>query len=278
MELTVSPNFKDKSPAFADEAAKKAALRKTNELLSSLGFFRNLILEHEPQKADVWTHLGLLEHGVSELSELTGYDGMLRKDREARFAETRAANIKIRELEAALGAGTGPDAVGAGIAHYMGVLGTFYSACGFRYASMDPTRWGIHAEFTHELTKTVKRSPFADKKLMAMAVLSCGFIPKQKGWDLERDQFHDSLLDTDRNRKRIVELYAAAFPGDIVREFRSVRDGDKYYLKHEITVGWNNLAAWETRIRQTAKERGLPEDAEFQEETALPDATKFRIP
>lgn len=278
MELTVSPNFKDKSPAFADEAAKKTALKKTNELLSSLGFFRNLILEHEPQKADVWTHLGLLEHGVSELSELTGYDGMLRKDHEARFAETRAANIKVRELEAALGAGTGPDAVGAGIAHYMEVLGTFYSACGFRYASMDPTRWGIHAEFTHELTKTVERSPFADKKLMAMAVLSCGFIPKQKGWDLERDQFHDSLLDTDRNRKRLVELYAAAFPGDIVRGFRSVRDGDKYYLKHEITVGWNNLAAWETRIRQTAKERGLPEDAEFQEEPALPDATKFRIP
>lgn len=278
MELTVSPNFKDKSPAFADEAAKKTALRKTNELLSSLGFFRNLILEHEPQKADVWTHLGLLEHGVSELSGLTGYDGMLRKDRETRFAETRAANIKIRELEAALGAGTGPDAVGAGIAHYMEVLGTFYSACGFRHASMDPTRWGIHAEFTHELTKAVERSPFAEKKLMAMAVLSCGFIPKQKGWDLERDQFHDSLLDTDRNRKRIVELYAAAFPGDIVREFRSVRDGDKYYLKHEITVGWNNLAAWEARIRQTAKERGLPEDTEFQEEPALPDATKFRIP
>lgn len=278
MELTVSPNFKDKSPAFADEAAKKTALKKTNELLSSLGFFRNLILEHEPQKADVWTHLGLLEHGVSELSELTGYDGMLRKDREARFAETRAANIKIRELEAALGAGTGPDAVGAGIAHYMEVLGTFYSACGFRYASMDPTRWGIHAEFTHELTKTVERSPFADKKLMAMAVLSCGFIPKQKGWDLERDQFHDSLLDTDKNRANLRAMYADVFPGDGVREFRSVRDGDRYYLKHEITVSWENLAAWEAKIRQVAKEQNLPEDAEFQEEPALPDATKFRVP
>lgn len=278
MELTVSPNFKDKSPAFADEAAKKAALKKTNELLSSLGFFRNLILEHEPQKADVWTHLGLLEHGVSELSELTGYDGMLRKDREARFAETRAANIKIRELEAALGTGTGPDAVGAGITHYMNVLGTFYSACGFRYASMDPTRWGIHAEFTHELTKTVERSPFADKKLLAMAVLSCDFIPSLKDWDLERDQFHDNLLDTDKNRANLRAMYADVFPGDGVREFRSVRDGDMYYLKHEITVSWENLAAWEAKIRQVAKEQNLPEDAEFQEEPALPDATKFRIP
>ena len=46
MELSVSPNFRDKSPAFTDGDAKKAALRKTNELLSSLGFFRNLILEH----------------------------------------------------------------------------------------------------------------------------------------------------------------------------------------------------------------------------------------
>lgn len=263
MKLTVSSNFNDKSPAFADEAAKKAALKKTNDLLSSLGFFRNLILEYEPKKADVWTHLGLLEHGIVELSELTGYNGMLQKEHEARHAEVRVANIRIRELEAELGAGTGPDAVGSGIAHYMEVLGTFYSACGFRYASMDPTRWGIHADFTHELSKTVERSPFADRKLLAMAILERDFIPGLENWELEHDQFHDNLLDTDKNRANLRAMYADVFPGDEVREFRSIRDGNMYYLKHEITVSWNNLAAWEAKIRQIAKEHNLPEDAEF---------------
>lgn len=252
-ELTfpVSPNMTDRTPAFADAAARDAAVRATNDALSQLSFFRELLVKHEPRRSDVFTHVGLLEHCLVELSRVTGYDGMTLQENERRHAELRAANNEIFELRRQVGQQVTATAISNGMAHYERVFATWWAAHGFRFADTSFTTTGIRATVGHELVNTTPRSSFADKRLLRIAAASTAMIDEPE-FDVLPDQFHSELLDSDRNRGAIIAEYARSLPGARVTGFSSVLDGENFYLRHDVLVPYEALENYAARLNEAA--------------------------
>lgn len=66
-----------------------------------------------------------------------------------------------------------------------------------------------------------------------------GIVPinKREDWDIFEDQFHDELLDTDKNRKNLENLYEKYLPGFRIWKFESHRnDYGHFVLRHTVYV------------------------------------------
>lgn len=261
MNLPVSPYLTDKSPAFKTADQRANAIVELGETLSALSFFKQTVESMAPPAsvADVYTHLSLLEHHLTELSRLTGYDGMCTKENEARYAEIRAANQKIRELEAQLGSTMTGDAVASGVRHYLNVLGTWWSAAGFRYAKMEPTQWGISAEFSSEVILHEREStPYADSALLIKANGKVDPITTDD-FDVREDKYHGDLLDTDRNKKALDALFRKYFPEAYITGFRSHHDSSQFCLRFTVYFNYKELEAWEKTLDSESESgKGAP--------------------
>lgn len=250
MELKIPAAMTDASPAFTSAAVRAQAIGEINDAIRSLQFFRTRCMDGSAlaRASDVYTHLSLLEHHVAELSRLTGYDGMLLKETEARHAELRAANEKIRELEAMLGQTMTGTAVRAGIKHYLDVLGTWWSAMGFRYAKMEPGQWCISAQLSEEIVRPSSESAtYADKTLLPLASAATQPVT-DKAYDLKQEIYHAGLLDTDRNKTTLQTAVLSAFPNAQVSGFQSHRDNDVFLLRTTILVDYEDLECWEKSL------------------------------
>ena len=241
--LPVSPEMTDRTPAFDTIEKKTAALKTVDEAITSLAFFKKLLSDHEPRRSDIFTHLGLLEHTLVELSEVTGYDGMTARENERRYAELRAANARIRELETKIGDQVSADAVSTGIDRYSRIFGAWWAARGFKYADMTPNQWGIRAKVDDELVNGEPHRTFADEKLLKLVVAATTRFTAPE-FDVDPGQFHSNLLDTDRNRAAIIAAYAESLPGARVNGFTSVVEDGKFYLRHDVTVPYEDLERW----------------------------------
>lgn len=250
MELKIPAAMTDASPAFTSAAVRAQAIGEINDAIRSLQFFRTRCMDGSAlaRASDVYTHLSLLEHHVAELSRLTGYDGMLLKETEARHAELRAANEKIRELEAMLGQTMTGTAVRAGIKHYLDVLGTWWSAMGFRYAKMEPGQWCVSAELSEEIVRPgSERSTYADKTLLPLASAATQPVT-DKAYDLKQEIYHGCMLDTDRNKANLRLALLKDFPNARVSGFQSHRDGDSFLLRTNVLVDYEDLERWEKSL------------------------------
>ena len=66
-----------------------------------------------------------------------------------------------------------------------------------------------------------------------------GIVPinKREDWDIFEDQFHDELLDTDKNRKNLEKLYKKYLPGFRIWKLESHRnDYGHFVLRHTVYV------------------------------------------
>ncbi len=253
--LKINPAFTDRTPAFKDHSAKITAVNELEQTISSLHFLRGLLINHDPYKSDIFTHLGLLESHLNELSKLTGYDGMVAKEHERRHAEIRAANLRIRELETQLGDRVTPQVIFSGLKHYEAVFGTWYAAHGFHYAKTEISPMGLRIEMDDELAIDEPDDCFADKRLLPYARKSIRMITDDCTFEFQKDQFHANLLDTDRNRRMLQGLYGTAFHNSVIHGFRSHCDGGRYYLRHEAFVPYEDLAAWEKSVCPDCQEK-----------------------
>lgn len=90
--------FKDESPLLLSGKEKENVIKKINEEISCLLFFRDLIQEEKAVVTNVWTCLGLNESYHSDLSKMVGYNSILAKEKEERHKEIRDKNEEIRKL------------------------------------------------------------------------------------------------------------------------------------------------------------------------------------
>lgn len=255
MHLTVPAAMTDASPAFTSAEVKAKAIGELNDAIQSLQFFRIRCLDTAApaRVSDVFTHIGLLENHIAELSRLTGYDGIILKEKEARHAELRAANTKIRELESMLGQTMTGAAVRAGIKHYLDVLGAWWSAMGFQYAKMEPGPWCISAELSDEIIRPGhERSSFADKDLLPLAMSAVTPVHSDM-YDLKQEPYHDNLLDTDKNKSTLQSALLQAFPNARISGFHIHRDGDLFLLRTNILVDYEDLECWEKNLSSTVE-------------------------
>lgn len=247
-KLDTSPNMRDKSPLFQNQTDKQAATKIIEQINQSMGLFKAFI-NLEPTKSDAFIHLSLLENYLAKLSKLTGYDGMIAKEQEQKYAEIRAANLKIHELESLLGSQVSANAVAAGMQHWENVFRAWYEASGFHYADIKMNPYVIRADFSDELTNEPKTRRLATKEILEKITGHVHFITDDSSWDIEHDRFHSNLLDTNKNKQNIIQLFTRTFPNSTIHEFKAHKDSEKYYLSFDAVIPWDDLDKYWSSIK-----------------------------
>ena len=88
--------FNDETPLILKEEEKKNVIKKTNESLSCLMFFKDLIQEDKTVMTNVWSCLGLNESYHIDLSKMVGYDSILAKEK---MNDIKKSEKRMRESE-----------------------------------------------------------------------------------------------------------------------------------------------------------------------------------
>lgn len=270
-ELTTPPSMHDKTILFNDYESKTKALTVIQKIKQSANFFEELIRQFEPRKSDAFVHLGLLESYLTELSKLTGYDGMVIQENKRRYAELKAANDRIRELEKQIGNQVSTEAVSTGIRRWENIFCAWYEAHGFRYADVEMGPYVIRAEFSEELVNAPRARHLSDEELFNELVNCVPFITDNPDWDIEHGQFHSNLLDTKANKLNLIQLFKDAFPNANIHEFKARKDGEQYYLRFSVAIPWSDLGAWYKKLPAENQDRNAESqdgNAESQDENA----------
>lgn len=235
--------FQDESPLLLSGKEKEEAIKKINEEISCLLFFRDLIQEEEAVVTNVWTCLGLNESYHSDLSRMVGYDSILAKEKEERHKEIREKNEEIRKLTEQRGKEVTPEAIQGALRRYEDIFRAWYDNEGFRYASISNlSAYGMTAELTSEMNFRDSEKYDSDiyKKIWTE---NSGTEEKiDDGWDIYKSQFHAELLDTENNKKRINELFLRCFPNTRIFKFTGRKnDYNGFSLRTEIHITYSDL-------------------------------------
>ena len=240
-ELQTPPEMQDRSPLFTDPDKQQDTIKTVTECIHSLQVFYALMTESAPQKADAYTHLKLFENYLHDLSILTGYDSMLKAEFDRRYAEIRAANNRISDLESQIGSQTTPDAIASGMRHFENVFRAWYEGIGFRYGDIKFTNSGLTVNIDQELQNDNAKPRIADKTIYEAVWPYTVLITNDPAWDVDKDRFHSNLLDTDKNRTNILQLYTHTFPNASVHKFESYKESKHFYLRHAVHVPWADI-------------------------------------
>lgn len=235
--------FQDESPLILSEKEKEDVLKKLNEEISCLLFFRNLILEDNVVLENVNTFMGLNESYHSDLSKMVGYDSILAKEKEKRYAEIREKNKKIRELTEQRGKEVTPQAIQGALKRYEDIFRAWYENEGFEYASISNlSAYGMTVELTASMN--FRDSEKYDNEIYKkIRTENSGTENKiSDGWDIHKSQFHAELLDTENNKNRIHDLLLKHFPNAKISKFTGRRNDYKgFSLNTEIHISYSDL-------------------------------------
>lgn len=236
--------FQDESPLLLSGKEKENVIKKINEEISCLLFFRDLIQEEKAVVTNVWTCLGLNESYHSDLSKMVGYDSILAKEKEERYKEIRAKNEEIRKLTEQRGKEVTPEAIQGALRRYEDIFCAWYENEGFNYASISNlSAYGMTAELTSEMNfrdftrydhDEIYKKIWTENKSTEEKIDS--------GWDIYKSQFHAELLDTENNKKRINELFLKCFPSIRIFKFTGRKnDYNGFSLNTEVHITYSDL-------------------------------------
>lgn len=243
------PVYNDRTPVTLTPEKQGTIMKSIKTITSALAFFTARMAQNNVKNTDVDTCMGLLEHNVADLSKATGYDGILAKEVEERHAEIRKLNKRIRELEEERGKAVSATAVSAAIRRYEDVFRAWYESCGFRYASIEYSAYGFRADFSAELNHVRERHLARSNEELARFAKMTTFIPESADWDVIKDDYHDELADTDKNRQNLIRLFTEAFSDVIVNEFKGRKnDFGSFSLRINVYVSYEDIEKLERRL------------------------------
>lgn len=235
--------FQDESPLLLSGKEKETVIKKINEEISCLLFFRDLIQEEKAVGTNVWTCLGLNESYHADLSKRVGYDSILAKEKEERYKEIREKNEEIRKLTEQRGKEVTPEAIQGALRRYEDIFRAWYDNEGFRYASISNlSAHGIIAELTSEMrfSNSERYDNEIYKKIWTENIGTENKI--DDGWDIYKSQSRAELLDTENNKKRINELLLRCFPNARIFKFTGTEnDYNGFSLRTEIHITYSDL-------------------------------------
>lgn len=235
--------FQDESPLLLSGKEKEEVIKKINEEISCLLFFRDLIQEEKAVVTNVWTCLGLNESYHLDLSRMVGYDSILAKEKEERHKKIREKNEEIRKLTEQRGKEVTPEAIQGALRRYEDIFRAWYDNEGFRYASISNlSAYGMTAELTSEMNFRDSEK-YDDEIYKKIWTENSGTEEKiDDGWDIYKSQFHAELLDTENNKKRINELLLRCFPNTRIFKFTGRKnDYNGFSLRTEIHITYSDL-------------------------------------
>lgn len=217
---------------------KEKVLTCLTKLYQSLEFFYQLANDNNLSKENVKTHMELFESYFTELSGILGYDSVIAEEREKRYTEIRTLREQLRKSLAEQSKTITTDLLTEKLNHLDGLFRAWYSSLGFHYASQEKITQRM---FLYTVTQELEKEPSCScvPKECRKYMDEWGIVPinKRDDWDIFEDQFHDELLDTDKNRKNLENLYEKYLPGFRIWKFESHRnDYGHFVLRHTVYV------------------------------------------
>lgn len=217
---------------------KERTLNCMTKLYQSLELFYQLVNDDKLSEENVRTHMGLYESYFTELSDILGYDSAIAEERRSRYTEIRTLREQLRESLAEQSKTITTDLLIEKLNHLDDLFRVWYSSLGFHYASQEKITQRM---FLYTVTQELEKEPSCScvPKECRKYMDEWGIVPinRREDWDIFEDQFHDELLDTDKNRKNLEKLYKKYLPGFRIWKFESHRnDYGHFVLRHTVHV------------------------------------------
>lgn len=224
--------------------SSKRAIKLVNDILGSMSFFRDNISGGDLQEDEVETFMGLFESYFSELSPIVGYDSMLVQERKDRYTKIRELNTEISQLRADMGKKISSDAASGFLKNCDDIFRAWYGSYGFHYASLkNISFWGMIYEFSDEIDYFSDDGLSSRKELAEQMAKDHTIISEQAGWDVAKDKYHGSLLDTDNNKAKLRDLLKTDFPDCDIRKFESRKnDFGSFSMRVTVYLPFKNIS------------------------------------
>lgn len=225
----------EKLTLSADQQA--VAAKKIRDINGAIGTILSLLKEEKPVDAELATNcVKVAEFNLADLCKALGVETFSAAEREKRYADLRAANIKIRDLEAQLGATLSPQATQHAIKNTADRLNMWWQTEGFGYVhELGFGAYGVcHGEFSCSLRGSSflfdSDTPVTDRKTKAEWLASL----RERGFKLAQDGRDWVLVDCDSNRQALLDLVSTRIPSAKVFRFANFsRDNEKgFALRH----------------------------------------------
>lgn len=163
------------------------------------------------------------EFNLADLCKALGVEIFGEKEREQRYSELRAANLRIHDLETQIGSKMPPDAVQNAITNIAEHLNKWWLTDGFGYVhDIQFGPYGVcRGRFSCRLNGGFpileSATPVSDKENRAAWIASL----RERGFELVRDDSEWALADCDANRAALIQLFAKHIPSAKICRFEN---------------------------------------------------------
>lgn len=228
----------------ADQQA--VAKKKIRDIHGAISTIFSLLEESKPVDAELATNcVKVAEFNLSDLCKALGVETFSAAEREKRYADLRAANIKVRNLEAQLGATLSPQATQHAIKNTADRLSKWWECEGFGYVhELKFGAYGVcHGEFSCSLRGSSllfeSDTPISDRKTKAEWLTSL----RERGFKLAQDGRDWLLVDCDSNRQALLDLVSKRLPSAKIFRFNNFsRDNEKGFALRNAEIYVYELA------------------------------------
>lgn len=225
-----------------------AAVKEIDALRTQLGFLSDMIGFDGCTADIVDTHMRLLRSSYDVLAGLFHADPVSSALAAANRL-CREATGRVRELESRLAADVTVDAAMAKLVQCENWFRIWSRLSGWRWIRTEWTPRGLLFSTSDE----VKYAPIRTKTICsddslpveaAKDAVPYAFL----GLDLVRDTFHGTVLDTQKNRDAIKNLFTNTFEGAVVSKFESYAEENYMVLRAEGLVPWASIEKWRDSV------------------------------
>ncbi|WP_131753555.1 hypothetical protein [Burkholderia vietnamiensis] len=207
----------------ADQQA--VARKKISDMHHAVATILSVLKESAEIDAELTTNcVKVAEFNLADLCKALGVETFSAKEREERYADLRAANMRIHVLETQLGSTVAPEAVQHALKNISERLNRWWRNDGFGYVhDLEFGAYGVcHGKFSCSLRSAFSildsDTPVSDKKNRASWIESV----RERGFQLVQDDREWAIADCDVNRAALIDLITKNIPSAKVFKFENV--------------------------------------------------------
>ncbi|BCQ23121.1 hypothetical protein NK8_12460 [Caballeronia sp. NK8] len=207
---------------------QEVAQQKIRSINGAIGTIYSILKEGRALPTELATNaIKVAEFDLSDLCKALGIETFSSKEREERYAKLRAANMEIYELKAQLGGTVTPEATQECLNNMADRLRTWWKLEGCGHISeIDFGQYVCKVKFSCLLMNhsySFSDTPVSDKASRKTWVQSL----QERGFEIVRDDSEKEVLDSEKSRQAIIDLFAQRLPSADVVKFENFCRRDK---------------------------------------------------
>lgn len=235
---------KNPNKAVFTNKDKVAIYKAIQVMVGHSDFVAKAVENDKITQSDMEAYLNMIRHHFDNMATLFNMEQHLSEKLDESYELLRKANTKIRKLETENKPLLSADAIKAGLEYYEALFQTWYKLIGFRYANIELLSYGILAEFSFEINNKQDAISNVNMDAELKQKIANSIQYEFDSYDLHDEGYHKEILDTDKNRINIMNLFNKTFPGTEIKKFESWADIDKKLLRFEVIISFNQLEEW----------------------------------